>query len=240
MDQMRLYHYLSIEHAVDDLVKRRIKISKYTELNDPFELLGTSLSDSPYERILETEIKKGGVVCFSETDSEPLLWSHYAQKHKGCCIGFDVADIDGLCQTIPIKKPKQVFVDMSHFAEAAQKAKASSDLEFGPSRPMVQKRANELEAHTNSKMLSKYEGWSYERERRLLIKLIPSQKDGDHYFADFDDILKPIEVLLGARCIREDEEKLRYAVNRYDPPLRIIRTALAKDVFEIIRRDEVP
>jgi hypothetical protein len=34
------------------------------------------------------------IVCFSETFSEPLLWSHYANKHTGIAIGFEFDYID--------------------------------------------------------------------------------------------------------------------------------------------------
>ncbi|NKK82626.1 DUF2971 domain-containing protein [Rhizobium leguminosarum bv. viciae] len=33
-----------------------------------------------------------GLLCMSTTWQEPLLWSHYADKHKGMCLGFDVDD----------------------------------------------------------------------------------------------------------------------------------------------------
>lgn len=45
-------------------------------------------------------------------------------------------------------------------------------------------------------MLSKFAGWNYERERRLLIHLKEDQRDGDLYFAEFDDHIKPVEVIL--------------------------------------------
>ena len=91
---------------------------------------------------------------------------------------------------------------------------------------------------TSAVMLSKYDGWNYEKERRLLIDLIPTQRDGDHYFAEFDEDLKPKKVLLGVRTSEESEEKLRYAVNTYNPPLPIIRTTLATDAFKIVRLSE--
>ena len=38
MSTVRVYHFLSAEHALDDIEKRRIKISEIDQLNDPFEL----------------------------------------------------------------------------------------------------------------------------------------------------------------------------------------------------------
>ena len=33
-----------------------------------------------------------GLICFSRTWSNPLLWGHYAEKHTGIALGFDVPD----------------------------------------------------------------------------------------------------------------------------------------------------
>ena len=32
------------------------------------------------------------MLCFSFKWSNPVLWAHYADKHKGICLGFDVPD----------------------------------------------------------------------------------------------------------------------------------------------------
>ena len=47
---MRVYHFLSEQYGMDDLLKRRLKIATFSDLNDPFELLAVSLSDSAVRR----------------------------------------------------------------------------------------------------------------------------------------------------------------------------------------------
>lgn len=48
----------------------------------------TALQDS--WDIKKEEVLKGiGVVCYSETNSNILMWSHYADSHKGLCFEFD-------------------------------------------------------------------------------------------------------------------------------------------------------
>lgn len=39
--------------------------------------------------ILKNEKQKYKLACFSEVNDETLMWSHYADKHSGVCIGFD-------------------------------------------------------------------------------------------------------------------------------------------------------
>ncbi len=38
---------------------------------------------------LETEFKQRGVACFSEKMDDILMWSHYADGHKGFCLEYD-------------------------------------------------------------------------------------------------------------------------------------------------------
>ena len=234
---MRLYKFLSIDHAVDNLVKRRIKISEYDEMNDPFELLAVSVKPEILGRGMIDVIKSGGAVCLSATESEPLLWSHYAEKHQGCCIAFEVAEGEFLKQTIPVEKPDEIFVDIRPFIEIKRKAQAEGvpiDLYSPELNPLV----TEHSEYTNRVMLSKYIGWNYEKEFRLLLDLIDTQKEGSFYFAEFDDTIKPIEILLGVRCTPENEQKLRDAAWTYAPPLPVIKMSLATNEFKILRRAE--
>ena len=33
-----------------------------------------------------------GLLCFSKNWDNPVQWAHYADKHRGLCLGFDVVD----------------------------------------------------------------------------------------------------------------------------------------------------
>lgn len=91
---MRAYHFLPAQLALDDIVKQRIKISEIEQTNDPFELWCVSQPNRRLRDALRAYKKemsqKFGLICFSEDWVNPLLWSHYADKHRGMCLGFDV------------------------------------------------------------------------------------------------------------------------------------------------------
>ena len=91
---VQVYHFLSADHGLDDLRHRRLRISRIIELNDPFEFLGVDLSDRTFRQAFwETKrqlSKTNGLLCFSKTWRNPVLWGHYADKHRGLCLGFDV------------------------------------------------------------------------------------------------------------------------------------------------------
>jgi hypothetical protein len=42
-----------------------------------------------FQDIIRTERQKYKIACFSEHFNETLMWSHYADKHSGICIGFN-------------------------------------------------------------------------------------------------------------------------------------------------------
>lgn len=50
-----------------------------------------------YTSTIEQEIVntfKTGVLCLSSKFSSPLMWSHYANKHQGICIEYDMSEIE--------------------------------------------------------------------------------------------------------------------------------------------------
>lgn len=91
---MRVYHYLNAKFGLKDLTERRLKIAKIMELNDTFEFLGVDLSDRDFRRAMkktkEDLSQAHGLLCFSKTWKNPILWGHYADKHRGICLGFDM------------------------------------------------------------------------------------------------------------------------------------------------------
>src|SRR4051812_14453020 len=93
---MLVYHYLTAAHGLENIRRRRIKIAELRDLNDPFELSCYALDNRRARREMESirnEIgRRYGWVCFSSDWRNPVLWSHYADKHKGMCLGFDVPD----------------------------------------------------------------------------------------------------------------------------------------------------
>jgi hypothetical protein len=91
---MRVYYFTDQVGGVRILTTKSLRISRLDRLNDPFEFLGVDLSNRNHRRALrETKRKVGesaGLLCFSKSWHNPVLWGHYAQKHTGLCLGFDI------------------------------------------------------------------------------------------------------------------------------------------------------
>jgi hypothetical protein len=93
---MRVYKFTKTEHGLAALRDQRLKVARIHELNDPFEFLGVDLSDRDFRRAItqtKQELSKtAGLLCFSKSWRHPLLWSHYADNHRGICLGLDIND----------------------------------------------------------------------------------------------------------------------------------------------------
>ncbi|SRR5712692_2659554 len=111
---MRVYHFLKAEFALDDVEKHRIKISQIDQLNDPFELWCVSQQGRRLRQALRRYKKemgqRFGMLCFSEHWKNPVLWSHYSDRHRGFCLGFDtderfITPIQYVRKRTPLKTP---------------------------------------------------------------------------------------------------------------------------------------
>jgi len=167
---MRVYHFLPLVHALDDIERKRIKISEIDQLNDPFELWCVSQDDRELRvalrRYKQEMSRRFGLICFCKHWHNPLLWSHYADKHRGMCLGFDVDD-RGLKEVTYVRE--------------------RSNLKMPPTK----ESADEL-------LFTKFWDWHYEEEWRNWFQL--DQREDGHYFYPFDNFLQLKEVIAGSLC----------------------------------------
>lgn len=95
------------KYLIDSLVHPSLWFSKLDALNDPFDCqvdmekawrramlsatgsrkkLLESLEHPTFSRNWKTMLEKVGICSFSLTLNESLLWSHYADEHRGVCL----------------------------------------------------------------------------------------------------------------------------------------------------------
>ena len=172
---MRLYHFTSQKYGLLALKQRRLKIARINELNDPFEFLGWNLRDKRVRAFMRNwkneRDREFGIVCFSRKWSHPMLWGHYAEKHHGMAIGFDVPDGNDTYHPVKYRRAR---------------LPAPSDREI-------------ISADVDDLLLTKFTAWRYESEYRCNSRLADSIHEGNLYFEAFTDELKPVEVIVGDR-----------------------------------------
>jgi hypothetical protein len=214
---MRAYHFLAAEHGLSDLALKRIRISRYADLNDPFELLGADMTEGRHRHavgVLRDYFEKNlGLVCFSKHWSNPVLWSHYATKHRGMCLGFDIQDsfvseVNYTNTRLPIE-----YVD--------------GDPAKGVARSFV-----------TTLIRTKFSHWRYEEEVRAGIQLDHSTVENGSYFVPFSPIVTLTEVILGPLCDLPLTLVKELVDSLYDR-VTITRAMLSPVDFAVVAREQV-
>ena len=117
---MLAYKFLDEEFGLKTLREQRLKISTLDDLNDPFELLPYNMKDKNLRRALQNTRKdigrNRGILCFSAGWRDPVVWAHYARKHFGFCLGFDVPD--EVCKRIRYVSERLPFPTVPVLADA--------------------------------------------------------------------------------------------------------------------------
>jgi DUF2971 family protein len=208
-----VYHFLSAEHALEDLSKRRIKIAEFDDLNDPYELLSPLLSEQRNRKIIRDWKSRlariSGVLCFSLGWDNPLLWSHYGDRHEGICLGFEVSE---------------------RFVTRVRYAKKRVLLNSG--EPL---REQDLTREIlDTLFYTKFHGWKYEHEVRRIISFKNKDRSNGHYFQDFDPQLRLAKVICGPLCgVREGE--IKTAIQSYPDlqNIQVLKATLARTRFRV-------
>lgn len=90
---MRLYHYLETKWALDNIRRRRLKLSTIEDMNDPYEGFCVCSDHEGTQDALEISerefVTRYVALCFSRTGTNILMWSHYGLPVD---LGLEVAE----------------------------------------------------------------------------------------------------------------------------------------------------
>ena len=94
-----LYKYRSLSNFkrfLDILSRNRLYASSFDKLNDPMEgFFRYSGKFIDYVDELRNEKQKSVICSLSKTYKDGLMWSFYADEHKGCCLEVEVTGKKG-------------------------------------------------------------------------------------------------------------------------------------------------
>lgn len=210
---MRVYHFVSSVYAISNLALKRLKVSQYNQLNDPFELLAATPADpvhqQAHKRFLNQMHASTGAICFSSGWSNPLLWGHYADKHSGMALGFDVPD--GVCEKITYR-PDRVKI------------------EIDPTTGNVV----DGESAMRQLLLTKFSDWKYEKEYRSFYDLDTLQKEGGNYFVGFSPDLILKEVVLGWKCEHSISE-IKQLLGSDAAKVKVVKASIDPMKFKVVK-----
>jgi hypothetical protein len=127
--------------------------------------------------------------CFSEINSSILMWSHYADHHRGFCIEYDISNLDKAHAFRRNLYPVRYHRDLCDLTWWVKELVEEASQEFNPEGPLLM-------------LLHKFDGWEYEREWRMVK--VSTDIESDHCVG----VPTPIRIYLGAKFLPSDHEEL--------------------------------
>jgi hypothetical protein len=132
-----------------------------------------------------------GVLSLSGRWDSPLMWSHYADAHRGICIEYTCdEEMDPKPQTVHYDRPKQVGL---------------SDIR----RAIVESSQSAVDLIINTCYFTKAKDWGYEEEIRLLGPR--GGRRGEYY-------MKNTAVYFGSRCPKSTITMIACTLNQRSSP----------------------
>jgi hypothetical protein len=160
-----------------------------------------------FTEIIEESNNNIKITCFSESNSSLLMWSHYADKHKGICIEWDFLDDDTL----------RPFLNPIIYHDQVYKLELLEDLN------MLKKVGSSL---------IKSKEWEYEAEWRLI-----SMKQSQNDFSSKIKVPVPNAVYLGTRYhenpVTEIDKLATLLASRNIPAFQMIKHI---NEFKLVRQ----
>ncbi len=209
---LRVYHLTTTDHAISNIGLSRIKLARFSDLNDPFELLAVNFREREVRTVVRdfksTYDSHTGLLCFSADWTNPVLWSHYGQKHRGICLGFDI---------------ERSLAEKVRYEDERLLAELSDN-----------EQPHEIDKKLQKLLLcTKYRHWHYEEERRVFVKLKEAKREGSLYFYPIDEQLRLAEVILGPQCDLPIDEVRDLAKARH-PNAITFKSRLAFKFFSVV------
>ena len=226
-----LYRYRSTKHIDDDL-NGKIYLAKASSLNDPMDCLlyfnfKEISSSSKFMREIERRLRIPSkvvkqkydiyaqrklfsecredirVASFSECKDSLLMWSHYADMHKGYCIEYKI--------------------DKNQNAREKLSRLNLLPVIYSKIKPDIQSDLAKLKDSSLAKIvIYKAKEWEYEKEWRIL-----STKE--HNFCNLMSLVNA--VYIGLDCTVENEEKIKDLA--YKNNIKVYKMELLYDKYAI-------
>lgn len=187
----KLYSFRPInEYSLKEIAMNRIVVCHPSVFNDPYDSLILTWADhyrnhsnpKPHWKIFADSYKYYRAKSFisdsnsSQTLSNLLMWSHYADSHKGICIEYQFSDN---------------FTNKSNNIMKFKKIHYSNNVSIDYSK---------AEINTDLSLLTKAQPWQYENEVKLITYIID---DATFLPIELDKESKIAAIYFGSCC--EDE-----------------------------------
>lgn len=208
------------QKIVSLLKDNTIWFSKFEILNDPYEV---TVTYNNYKTTAEKNASNGRdilnrsmveILALTDSYNNLLMWSHYAESHKGYCIEFVVEDPSKIFKVQYIEKiPKGINTALIHTTDIKEREEICKFF------------------------LNKSKAWEYENEYRAInIDNWKIQKNGlsielGHAIPLNEIGLKVNKIILGANCNKHLAKRI--VKDCIDNNVPCVRAKLCSDKYDV-------
>jgi hypothetical protein len=147
------------------------------------------------------------IICVCGNAFNPLLWSHYADAHRGMCLEFNST--------------------IEPFSRAAA-------INYVPQYPQIALSKAKLDSLLEISLLTKAKWWEYEQEFRLIATDV---QPSPHLKCEQDLIELPpnslTAIICGHRCPQSSVEEARQLINRFAPHVELYAAVRQPGNYEL-------
>ena len=202
-----LYKYLP-NLGIDYFEQPTFKITPPSLLNDPFEsiisrdvakllkhlhITNDTLNINDIKKLLKHCISSVGIISLSETHRNLLMWAHYADEHKGFCIGVKDSYLEN-------NGPLQPILDSTPIYDMPIKVRYDTErFDFKNINSSSIKLFKNILTH---QLTVKSDDWMYEKEYRSIVCLL--NHDKVKMIGDIPEKVR--NLILSLRCINFEED----------------------------------
>lgn len=191
------------EYTFKDLINNRLSLIRPNKLNDPFDCLvfpwreqlqdrceekkhvASLFKSYDYYRIRSFVLGNNKKPLYKDCVANKLMWSHYADEHKGICIQYDFSE--NILQNNDNRQSRFMLVRYAKKDES------------------IDVNKNTISVHEG--FATKSSDWKYENEVRLISYDISSQEDFTYLDLDVDSKIKA--VFFGLRCSEDSIQTIK-------------------------------
>lgn len=195
------------------IIRRQYFIDNSRATEDEFESWYRNITPRSLRRFHEPLIRNDlsyqlGVLCLSQTCRDPIMWAHYAANHSGICVALNIGKI--------IDQISGLIFGLVSYRKRLPIVKY-----FGEDRKKV----------ITKLILTKYKGWAYEKEFRIIA---PQSNVTKQITLDVID-----GIILGKDIPDDKEAQIRDILQSRPQPIKILKAHLSYTTYEMeISHDE--
>ncbi|MBP1618251.1 MAG: hypothetical protein H6Q14_2078 [Bacteroidetes bacterium] len=172
-------------------------------------------------------------VSFSKSNSEPLMWSHYADKHKGFCLVFRAINgalnqslhqrkrsvvrttKNGIAPNMTYGIPENFQFTKIDYEPEVKSLNAFLHLPVGVTGEKSEEEARKIRQEQESHYKQKSKSWEYETEYRLMLEPPLPSLFGEHFDYTKQERLfhyqpsQLVGIIYGAKMLEPEKNRIK-------------------------------